>query len=272
MSRNWCSLWILLGVTLAFSRTGCLAADLNLTLVTQSVIDERLRAGLVPEGKRQGAIAQLFQQAGCQPEEQRVSRASNVICTLPGQTDSTIVVGGHFDFVDRGAGIVDDWTGTSLLVSLYETLKNKRLQHTYKFIAFADEERGLFGSAHYVKNLRKEQMTSIAAFVNLECLGLTLPKVWVQRSTPALTQQLLEVANATHIPLSGVDVEKVGDDDTHPFLAQKIPVISIHSITQETWGILHSRRDNLAAVDGNYYYDAYRLVAFYLAYLDVKLP
>lgn len=63
-----------------------------------------------------------------------------------------------------------------------------------------------------------------------------------------------------------------GDDDTHPFLYKMIPVISIHSITQDTFAILHSSRDNIAAIHSDDYYNAYRLVAFYLAYLDLKLP
>ena len=73
------------------------------------------------------------------------------------------------------------------------------------------------------------------------------------------------------ITLQGVDVDKVGDDDTHPFLKAHIPVISIHSITQETWRILHSTSDGLEAIHFDDYYATYKLIAFYLAYLDLKL-
>ena len=41
--------------------------------------------------------------------------------------------------------------------------------------------------------------------------------------------------------------------------------------TQETFGILHSDRDTVKAVQPQNYYDAYKLVAFYLAYLDQQL-
>jgi hypothetical protein len=51
-----------------------------------------------------------------------------------------------------------------------------------------------------------------------------------------------------------------------------MPVICIHSVTQETIGILHSNRDNLSAINLDDYYTTYRLVAFYLEYLDLKLP
>jgi hypothetical protein len=83
---------------------------------------------------------------------------------------------------------------------------------------------------------------------------------------------LTTIASAMHIPLQAVNVDRVGDDDTHPFWSKKVPVISIHSITQETWQVLHSAKDNVNAIHPNDYYDAYRLVAFYLDYLDASLP
>jgi Zn-dependent M28 family amino/carboxypeptidase len=43
---------------------------------------------------------------------------------MPGESDSEIIVGGHFDFVDHGQGIVDDWSGVALLPSLYEAEKS----------------------------------------------------------------------------------------------------------------------------------------------------
>ena len=249
----------------------CLAEKLEVKLAGQALLKSRLESGAVGARQRQAAIRDLFSDAGCSVEEQRVDKNSgNLICTLPGQTSSTIVVGGHFDFAEHGQGIVDDWSGASLLPSLYQALKIRPRQHTYVFVAFAAEERGLVGSSRYVKDLSAEQKALIRAFVNLECLGLTSVKVWIQRSTPALVARLSEVASAINMTLQGVDVQKIGDDDTHPFLSAHIPVISIHSVTQETLRILHSERDRVDAVHLDDYYAAYKLTAYYLAYLDVK--
>ncbi len=261
-----------IGATIGIGLTGCFADNLQVRLASQSTVEERLRAGLVSPKERQNATQQLFTKAGCPATEQQVDKHSgNILCTLIGETNATIVVGGHFDFTEHGRGIVDDWSGTSLLVSLYETLKQDPRRHTFEFVAFAAEERGLIGSSQFVKALTPEQRGSIRAFINLERLGLTPPKVWVHRSTPILVARLVEIANAVHIPSQAVNVEKVGDDDTHPFFSNKIPVISIHSITQNTWGVIHSERDNIEAVHPDVYYDAYRLLAFYLAYLDFKM-
>ena len=60
----------------------------------------------------------------------------------------------------------------------------------------------------------------------------------------------------------------MGDDDTHPFFSAQIPVISIHSLTQDTIRILHSERDRVDAIHFDDYYTSYKLAAYYLAYLD----
>lgn len=179
------------------------------------------------------------------------------------------MIGGHFDFASEGKGIVDDWSGASLLPSLFHALKARPRQHTYVFVAFAGEERGLLGSERYVKGLG-DQKSMIRAFINLECLGLSPVKVCASRSDRVLLSRLVEVARTTQSPLEGVNVDQVGEDDTRSFMAAKIPVLTIHSVTQATWPILHSPRDRLDAIHLNEYYDAYKLTAFYLAYLDVK--
>ncbi len=111
----------------------------------------------------------------------------------------------------------------------------------------------------------------LRAYVNIECLGTGISRVWATRASPELMKRLAEVASSVHIPVSGMSLDKVGDDDSHPFLHAQIPVITIHSITRESWPILHSNRDNLKAVNLDQYYDSYRLTAFYLAYLDTRL-
>jgi hypothetical protein len=44
------------------------------------------------------------------------------------------------------------------------------------------------------------------------------------------------------------------------------------AIRQHPWTILHSSQDDAGAINTENYYSAYKLVAFYLAYLDGKLP
>ena len=250
----------------------CLADEVELQLEPVSTLMNRLRAGEVPPKQRQQAIESLFEQAGCKATLERVDRHySNVVCDLPGKRPATIVVGAHYDFAGEGQGIVDDWSGTALLASLFQTVKAAHPQHQYEFVAFAGEEKGLAGSSRFVKDLSVEQKAAIRAFVNVECLGLATPKIWMDRSNRMLVQRWEETASAVHTPMSGVNVGQLSDDDSHPFQLQNIPVISIHSLTQQTFSILHSKRDNMEVIHPDAYYDSYRVLALYLTYLDEEL-
>ena len=68
-----------------------------------------------------------------------------------------------------------------------------------------------------------------------------------------------------------MNVDNVGTTDSEPFRQQKIPAITVHSVTQETLKILHSKADTIEAVHLDEYYRTYRLLAAYLAVLDQKL-
>jgi hypothetical protein len=81
---------------------------------------------------------------------------------------------------------------------------------------------------------------------------------------------LAHVASQLHAPVGGVNVEQVGTTDAEQFAERKIPRITIHSLTQETWNarIIHTSKDKLSAVRLDDYYQTYRLLAAYVAFLD----
>jgi hypothetical protein len=80
------------------------------------------------------------------------------------------------------------------------------------------------------------------------------------------------VAAAMKLTLNVVDADKVGDEDSTSFRKRHIPTLMIHSINQQTLGILHSSNDNLAAIRSDDYYDTYRLLTEYLTVIDQRLP
>lgn len=266
----------LLGCCLLLCSLHVVAADAVSTrylLVNQETIWERLKEAPKKNSDREAELARMFRQVGCQPSEQPVkgSRQQNVICILPGASDSVIVVGGHFDHVDEGDGIIDDWSGASLLPSLYQGLASAKRAHTYIFIGFAAEEEGMLGSQTFIRQLTPEQRKKIAAMVNLECLGVTPTKIWTSHSEPALVHMLAAVAQTLKLPIATVNVEKAGTTDSESFAAYHVPRITIHSITPATWPLLHSSRDNINAIHQPLYYDSYRLILVYLVHLDRRL-
>jgi hypothetical protein len=243
------------------------------------VIQQRLESLSRKVSERRAILETLFREVGCDGANlstQKVpgSKEPNIICTLPGETAeaATIVVGGHYDLIDEGTGAVDDWSGAVLLPRLYQSLKQLPRKHAYTFVAFAAEEVGLHGSREYVKKLSGEQKAGIRAMINLECLGLAPPKVWASRADKHLLEAYVRVAKALHMEATGANVDNVGDDDSHPFLDAKIPVLTLHSISTETLPILHTRRDQLSAINAADYYTTYRMIAAFLTFLDSDEP
>ncbi len=248
-------------------------AQITFELLRPPAIEARLKSFTRSNEKRMQTMKQLFAESGCSGEkftEQAVPRLKepNLVCVLPGSGDAIILVGAHFDFADAGDGVVDNWSGASLLPSLFETLSHRPHQHTYVFIAFSREEKGLVGSEYYAKKLTREEKQRIHAMINMDTLGLTPTKIWVNHSDEELVRVAAVVANVLHAPLAGVNVEQVGSTDSESFLSRKIPSIAFHSITQETLPILHSPRDNIASIRMDDYYETYRLITAYLSYLD----
>jgi Zn-dependent M28 family amino/carboxypeptidase len=252
------------------------AQTLTFTPVTRPIVEERLKQYGGDNSTREATLKRLFESAGCAGDnltEQPVksSKNPNVICTLPAEAAGVIVIGAHFDRVNVGQGVVDNWSSASLLPSLFQSLRDGKRRHTFVFIGFTDEEKGLVGSAFYVKHLSKEQKQSIHAMVNMDTLGLSFTKTWPSHSDPQLLKLLLAVADSVHSPIAGVNMDNVGSTDSESFRDAGIPSLTIHSVTRETWPILHTNRDNIGQIHMDEYYQTYRLVAEYLAFLDTKL-
>ena len=124
------------------------------------------------------------------------------------------------------------------------------------------------GSEYYAKKLSPEQRAAIDSVVNLDTLGLGPTKIWGTHSDKQLVDLFWKIADYMKIPVGVVNVEQVGSTDSESFAKYGIPRITIHSVTQETWKILHSRDDNLQAIKMDDYYSSYRLLTAYLAMLD----
>jgi Iap family predicted aminopeptidase len=254
---------------------GLFGQQIKFNQVLQPVVESRLRAYPIKNKDRQPALRQMFEDAGCKSEslsEQKVkgAKAPNLICTQEGATDSVILVGAHFDFVDKGYGVVDNWTGASLLPTLYQSLSDSQRKHTFRFVAFTGEELGLLGSKGYVKT-NGQELTKVKAMVNIDTLGLAETKVWSSHADKNLLEKLSMIAAAMKLPVAGVNVDGVGSSDSEPFRAKQIPSLTLHSLTTETLNILHSNRDKIEVVKLDEYYRSYRLIAGFLAMLDREL-
>jgi len=256
--------------------TAAQAQKFTFAPVSQEVVEQRLRTFVTKNSERGPAIERLFKDAGCDgaaltERPVKGSKYPNIVCSLTGGSETTILVGGHFDLVEQGSGVVDNWSGSALLASLYQGLAKDPRRHTIRFVAFTGEEQGMVGSRAYVKDAVKNN-EPISAMVNLDTLGLTDSEVWVSRADKGLVESLSKAAFLLKLPVSGVNVEQVGSTDSEPFREKKIPALTIHSLTTPTLELLHGPKDKIEAINMEAYYKTYRLVLGFLALLDQELP
>lgn len=251
------------------------AAPIEIQAVPRETIEQRLRRFSKSNWTRERELRKIFEEAGCGAD--RVSEQSvipedppNVACRLPGTTDSTIVVGAHSDLRGGGEGVLDDWSGAALLASLFQTLRASVRQHTFIFVGFTGEEHHMEGSRFYVRQLNAEQAGKIQAMVNLDCIGASSIAVWTEHADARLLTTLYDVGREGRTAVRNVDFVR-SYDDAAQFRKRGIPTVSIHSLTGATLHVLHSRRDNLSVIDLDQYEATYRLIAGYLARLDLAL-
>lgn len=246
----------------------CSAQRMRFSPVTKAQVLERV--GSAPSGDQERA-AQLktwFAEAGCNGDmlaEQPVpgAAAPNIICKLQGQGAGTIVVGAHFERASSPQRPLDNWSGASLLPSLYRALRERKRRHTIIFVAFADRGNDLTGAEFFASHLQPDEVKNLTAMINLDVLGLSPTKIWTAHSDKDLVQALVDMMYILKLPGSQIDIAAAGKTDSEPFASRRIPQITIHSLTQR------NLEDGAASQfrAGNYY-DTYRLVCGYLAYLD----
>jgi Zn-dependent M28 family amino/carboxypeptidase len=272
MSRKkFCLVWIF---TLLLAWTVvCSAQSIRYYRVQPDVIEDRLLLYKGKDAQRRITLTHLFEEVGCKDDRLEVqpvkkADAPNVICTLPGSSGEVIVVGAHFDRVDKGDGVADNWSGASLLPSLYQSLSSEKRWHTFVFIGFSDEEEGFLGSRFYADHLTESELGSIQSMLNLDTLGLDSTRVWASKSSPDLVSLLDEVAASTKLPIDVMNVEDIGNSDGSSFRKHNVPVLTLHSVTPENLKILHSKKDKFSAIHLDDYYDSYNLIASYLVTLD----
>jgi hypothetical protein len=222
----------------------------------------------IPESdeKRAERLKELFTRAGCGTlTEQKVAgqQNPNIICRLGTGEGPLIVVGAHYDRSSSPARPWDDWSGASLLPALYQSLRLKKRDHSFLFVAFADAGNDATGAQFFVRSLTPSQLERTEAMVNIDALGLSPTKISAAHSDKDLVHFLMVMVYALKTSASQIDIAAVGITDSGPFAARHIPQITIHSLTQQN--VLNGVATPFRP--GNYY-DTYRLLCGYLAYLD----
>lgn len=171
---------------------------------------------------------------------------NNIAGFLPGRTNEYIVIGAHYDHLGLGNesslapsqigqvhhGADDNASGTAGLLELARLLAAERteLSRGVLFLAFAGEEIGLLGSAHWA-NHPTRPLESAAAMINLDMIGRVKgSKLYIGGTGTGSTFEpiLKEVGNKYKF-----QIEKSADgyssSDHTSFVAKSVPVLFFFS-------------------------------------------
>ncbi|HVE12843.1 MAG TPA: M28 family peptidase [Elusimicrobiota bacterium] len=222
--------------------------------------------------ERERVIVELFQRAGAKPEEIVLQDAGrgrhNILVVKKGRTNRVNVVGGHHDKVSAGHGTIDNWTGATMVVNLYQAMRDLDTEATWVFVAFAREEEGLLGSKKYVESLSPEELARIESMVNLDTLAVDGTFSWKNNSDRPLLDRVLAVARRENRALEEAFLDG-GDSDSSTFRRAGVPGMTLFGASDAViWDILHSARDTIAAFVLGHYVNAYHLTLALLKDLD----
>ena len=262
-------------IILLFLLTPLLAEDKqDVKPVSKDEILNELKNAPKTNPDREKKLATLYQQAGAKKEEVKLQKftgggtdMNNVIVVKKGETDKTIIIGGHLDKVDKGNGIIDDWSGASMATNVYQTFRTVKTKHTLIFIGFAGEEIGLLGSKHYVSQMTTDDRKNCTAMVNLEVLGVGGPFIWTNGSTDSLEAKLHSVAKDEKLELKDHVINGVGAD-SQPFEKVGIQNITIDGLPDDKLSYIHSENDKFENINKDTYYNTYKLVIAFVKRLD----
>jgi hypothetical protein len=192
----------------------------------------------------------------------------NVIAVLEGEgphADETIVIGAHYDHLGRGEpgsldpgsheihhGADDNASGVAAMLEIARQLaaREKKLPRRIVFIAFTGEERGLYGSAHYVKD-PLVPLDKTIAMLNLDMVGrLTDDKLIIYgNGTAAEWDDLINRLNEKHAFQITRHPEGFGPSDHSSFYAKQIPVLFFFTGTHKDYHLPTDTFDKIN-VDG----------------------
>ncbi|MFO0872173.1 MAG: M20/M25/M40 family metallo-hydrolase [Pirellulales bacterium] len=170
----------------------------------------------------------------------------NVVGVIDGEgplANETVVIGAHYDHVGKGGpgsgslappwstevhnGADDNASGTATLleVARYFGGRSEKPKRRLVFIAFTGEERGLLGSAHYVKQPRFP-LEQTVAMLNMDMVGrLADNKLIVYGTgTAASFDALIDQLNQQHQFTITKHPEGFGPSDHASFYGKQIPV------------------------------------------------
>jgi len=201
----------------------------------------------------------------------------NLICTLQGSGDSSIIVAVNTAYKGGGDEARVNWATLETVPLLLESVAGFASRHTLVFIAFSGESGKYSGATFYLDQLSKDQRRKIDAVIELDHIGRTAPAYAPQSNAYVLGRRLrlasftlqFEIPQIFFYPNGSV----LGSGPiADAFEKAKIPAITIYSRdhSEMPQNAIHGISPEIHEFDINLksYYDTYVLLCAYLRQID----
>jgi aminopeptidase YwaD len=192
---------------------------------------------------------------------------SNIIGYVKGTKypDSFIVITAHYDHLGMmGAyalfpGANDNASGVAMMLDLMHTIKEKPLEYSVAFMAFAGEEIGLLGSLYYTEK-PLFPLSDISMLINLDLMGTGDKGMTVVNATLfSKAFQELQLINITHDYLPIVSSRGKAANSDHYYFTEK-GVKAFFFYLMGDYKYYHDIHDDPAAITFSRYNQAYSLI------------
>jgi hypothetical protein len=222
-------------------------------------------ASLVRRAAEAGAAASVT--ASIEP---RMVDARNVVAMIPGSDPTlareVVIVGAHYDHLGLGGdgslspdeqavhnGADDNASGTAALLEVARRLRASGSEpaRTVLFLAFTGEEKGLWGSAHYVKEPLLP-VDNTVAMINMDMVGrlrentLTVYGTGTAQEWPSLLEEVNQMQDEPMVLASISD--GFGPSDHSSFYGAKVPVLMLFTNTHSEY---HRPDDDWDLINGD---------------------
>lgn len=187
----------------------------------------------------------------------------NVISFLPGRSDTTVVVGAHYDHLGWGGpgsryrgetpmvhnGADDNGSGTAVMLELTRYFSGKAQPPRYSmlFVGFSGEEHGILGSSYYARNMTVDP-EKVRMMVNLDMVGRLKDQeglVVFGTGTAAEFKEYFDTLTVDRFNLIHKE-SGIGASDHTAFYARNIPVLFFFTGAHQDY---HTPSDDVHLID-----------------------
>ena len=179
-------------------------------------------------------------------QEEYKGVSHNVVATLPGEVDETIVCTAHYDSTSLSLGAYDNMSGSIALIGLAEYFKNKPHKYGLTLVFCGSEERGLLGSKAYVAD-HKEELDKMLLNVNIDMIGCIMGNFLACCTTEEKLVHYIEYFSR----IEGFDMkarQDVYSSDSTSFADNGVPGLSFCRWAPTNTASFHNSYDTVAVM------------------------